>query len=340
MKKSTFNTIKKVVPKRGIIPAIDKAVLVDASGITATDLETWFQIALPDGWKVTGAGVVSLDILQNTAGAKSVQIDFETRAGVFTIDGRTFRSSVEPEYDFPEIPDTLNMLSDGVLIAKDVAGVLDFLDKNDLRPAMQGAYIGADIVGTNGHILRYIKSNYAGAPFILTRAGVELVKASLKDVETWKVKQDRYNVCLYAGAVQIIARKIDETYPNYSAVIPKDNAGLITLDKKQFQSTLKSLESVVNKNTKQVELKVIDAGAIEITGRDVDMNTESSQEIRANVSGIESAFRIGFNSKYLQTICTNIAGDSISMQLSQPNRAGVINDEILIMPVQLNDCEI
>jgi DNA polymerase-3 subunit beta len=334
MKKSTFNTIKKV-SKKSFLPAINKTVLVDASGITATDLETWFQIALPDGWKVTGAGVVSLDILQNTAGAKSVQIDFETWAGVFNIDGRTFRSSVEPGYEFPLRPDTLNMFPDGSLIGKDVAGVLDFLSKDDLRPAMQGAYIGADVVGTNGHILRYIKSNYAGAPFILTRAGVELVKLSLKDVETWKVKQDRYNVCLYANGVRIIARKIQETYPAYKTVIPADNAGLIRLDKKQFNSALKSLDSVLNKTTKQVELKAIDAGAVEISGRDIDRQTERSQEIRANVSGLTSAFRIGFNSKYLQTICSNIAGDSISMQLSTPNRAGVINDEILIMPVML-----
>jgi DNA polymerase-3 subunit beta len=334
MKKSTLNTIKKV-SKKHTLNIINKTVLIDASGITATDLETWFQIALPDGWKVTGAGVVDLDILQNTAGAKSVEIDFETRAGLYTIDGRKFLRFVEPGYEFPLRPDTLNMLPDGSLIGKDVAGVLDFLGKDDLRPAMQGAYIGADIVGTNGHILRHIKSDYTGAPFILTRAGVELVKSSLKDVETWKVKQDRYNVCLYANGVRIIARKIQETYPAYKSVIPADNAGLIRLDKKQFNSALKSLDSVLNKNTKQVELKAIDAGAVEISGRDIDRQTESSQEIRANVSGLESAFRIGFNSKYLQTICSNIAGDSISMQLSQPNRAGVINDEILIMPVML-----
>jgi len=334
MKKSTFNTIKKV-SKKHTLNIINKTVLIDNTGITATDFETWFQIALQDGWTVTGAGVVDLGLLQATAGAKSVKIDFETWAGVFTIDGRKFLRFVEPAYDFPEIPDTLNMLSDGQLSANDLAGVLDFLSKDDLRPAMQGAYIGADIVGTNGHILRYIKSNYAGAPFILTRAGVELVKASLKDVKTWKVKQDRYNVCLYANGVRIIARKIQETYPAYKSVIPRDNAGLITLDRNELQSTLKSLDSVVNKNTKQVELKAIDAGAVEITGRDVDMNTESIQKINANVSGLESAFRIGFNSKYLQTICSNIAGDSISMQVSQPNRAGVINDEILIMPVML-----
>jgi len=336
MKKITFNTIKKV-SKKHTLNIINKTVLIDATGITATDLETWFQIALPDGWKVTGAGVVDLGLLQATAGAKSVEINFETWAGVYTIDGRKFLRFVEPAYDFPEIPDTLNMLSDGQLSANDVAGVLDFLGKDDLRPAIQGAYIGADIVGTNGHILRHIKSNYAGAPFILTRAGVELVKSSLKDVETWKVKQDKYNVCLYANGVRIIARKIDETYPAYKTVIPRNNPGLITLDRNELQITLKSLDSVINKNTKQVELKVIDAGAVEISGRDIDRQTESSQEIRANVSGLESAFRIGFNSKYLQTICSNIAGDSINMQVSQPNRAGVINDEILIMPVMIKE---
>jgi DNA polymerase-3 subunit beta len=337
MKKSTFNTIKKLSKKSSIV-AIDKTVLIDASGITATDLETWYQIALPDGWKVTGAGVVSLEILQATAGAKSVQIDFETWAGVFNIDGRTFRSSVEPAYDFPKPPDTLNMLIDGRIFSKDVAGVLDFLGKDELRPAMLGAYIGADIVGTNAHILRYIKSDYEGAPFILTRAGVELVKSCLKDVETWTVKQDKYNVCLTSkGGGRIIARKIAETYPPYKTVIPQNNEGLITLDKNELQRTLKSLESVVNKNTNQIELKTIDAGGVTVKGFDIDRQTESTQELRAGVEGLPSAFRIGFNSKYLQTVCSNIAGDSFNMQLSQPNRAGVVNDEILIMPVMLSE---
>jgi DNA polymerase-3 subunit beta len=334
MKKTIFNTIKKV-SKKSVLPAIDKAVLIDSTGVTATDLETWFQIALPDGWTVTGAGVVSLEILQATAGAKSVKIDFETLAGLFTIDGRAFRSSVIDANDFPSAPETINMLSDGRLIAKNIAGVLDFLGKDDLRPAMLGAYIGADIVGTNGHILRYIPTDYEGAPFILQRAGVEIVKATLSEVETWTVKQDREHVCLYASGFQIIARKIDETYPNYKAVIPKDNPGTITLDKKQFQSTLKSLDTVVNKNTNQIELQTIDISGVTVKGVDIDRQTESTQELRANVEGLASAFKIGFSSKLLQTVCSNIAGDSFNMQLSAPNRAGVVNDEMLIMPIML-----
>jgi DNA polymerase-3 subunit beta len=336
MKKTTFSTIKKL-SKKSVLPAIDKAVLISETGITVTDLETWFQIALPDGWTVTGAGVVSLEILQATAGAKSVKIDFETWAGLFTIDGRAFRTSVIDANDFPSAPDTINMLSDGRLISKNIAGVLDFLSKDDLRPALSGAYVGADIVGTNGHILRYISTDYEGAPFILRRAGVEIVKASLSEVETWTIKQDREHVCLYASGLQIISRKITETYPNYKAVIPKDNSGTITLDKKQFQSTLKSLDTVVNKTTNQIELQTIDTGGVTVKGVDIDRQTESSQEISAGVKGLASAFRIGFNSKYLQTICSNIAGDTVSMELSAPNRAGVVNNEMLIMPIMLSE---
>jgi DNA polymerase-3 subunit beta len=336
MKTTTFNAIKKI-SKKSSNTAIDKAVLIDSNGITATDLETWLQIALPDGWTVTGSGVVSLDILQATAGAKSVKIDFENWSGLFTIDGRTFRSSVINAANFPTAPETINMLSDGRLIAKNIAGVLDFLSKDDLRPAMTGAYVGADIVGTNGHILRYIPTDYEGAPFILTRAGVELVKASLSEVQTWTVKQNKEYVCLYAGGLQIISRKIIETYPNYKAVIPQDNNGLITLDKKQFQSTLKSLDTVVNKFTTQVELTTINAVSVSVSGKDTDRQTESAQELSAGVEGLASAFRIGFNSKYLQTICSNIAGDSFNMQLSTPTRAGVVNNEILIMPVMLSE---
>ena len=336
MKKTTFNTIKKLSKKHNL-SVIDKTALIDSTGITATDLKTWFQIALPDGWEVTGAGVVSLEILQNTVGAKSVKMEFQTWAGLFTIDGRTFNTRVIDADEFPSAPETKNMLSDGRLISKNIAGVLDFLGKDELRPAMLGAYVGADIVGTNGHILRYIKTDYEGAPFILRRAGVEIVKASLSEVETWTVKQDREHVCLYAGGLQIISRKIDETYPNYRAVIPKDNPGTITLDKKQFQSTLKSLDTVVNKFTTQVELTTLNAVSVSLSGEDIDRNTESAQELSANVEGLASAFKIGFSSKLLQTVCSNIAGDTVSMELSAPNRAGVVNNEFLIMPIMIRE---
>jgi DNA polymerase-3 subunit beta len=336
MKTTTFNAIKKV-SRKNAISAIDKAVLITETSIIATDLQNWLKVTLTANWSVNGSGVITLDLLKNTVNAKSVKIDFNDLFAIITVDGRTFKTSFQSASDFPESPNSFNMITDGQLIAKDIAGVLDFIGKDDLRPAMLGAYIGADICGTNGHILRYIKSDYGGKPFILPKIGVELVKANLKDVEKWSIKQDDEYACLYANGIEITSRKIDETYPNYKSVIPQDNPGLITFDKNELQKTLKTLDGVINKHTNLIEFNTVNNSGVTLKVNDIDLGTESEQELSADVSGFETAFRIGFNSKLLQTVCSNIASDLLSMELSTPTRAGVVNNEILIMPVKLWD---
>ena len=81
-----------------------------------------------------------------------------------------------------------------------------------------------------------------------------------------------------------------------------------------------------------------------ITAEDLDYSNKAEENINGNFTG--EAMEIGFNSKFLREILENMDCETVSLEMSQPNRAALVlpgeqfdpNEELLmlIMPVMLN----
>ncbi|TYA64155.1 DNA polymerase III subunit beta, partial [Seonamhaeicola marinus] len=66
----------------------------------------------------------------------------------------------------------------------------------------------------------------------------------------------------------LICRLIDGKYPNYEAVIPKENPNKLTIDRNQFLNSVKRVSIFSNKTTHQIRLKI--AGAeLNISAEDI-----------------------------------------------------------------------
>jgi DNA polymerase-3 subunit beta len=339
----TYNTLKKITGQRHSLPIIQNMVHVDWMGLTATNLDTYVHVERPTSWQVDGAGAISLDVVKSLIGASSVSIAFRGEACSICVDGRIINTTCRDSRDFPSTPENDGLTTSGKIIGQDIAGVLDFLSKDDLRPAMMGAYIGEHIVGTNGHIMRYRRSGFEGVPFILRREAVEAIKVQASTdkkckgpAQFWHVEQGREYVALYRNDITILSRKIAETYPNYLSVIPQDNDKIMTVNIKELQGTIKNMASSYNPKTKQVVLEVDGAGKVAMSASDIDMGTSVSQALNTETSGFPSGFRIGYNAGYLDKISSNVYSDVMTFQISDPNRAAIINNEVLLMPVMLN----
>jgi len=81
-----------------------------------------------------------------------------------------------------------------------------------------------------------------------------------------------------------------------------------------------------------------------ISAEDLDFSNEANERLSCEHEGED--IEIGFNAKFLLEMLTNIQSKEITMQLSAPNRAGLIlpndSDEeedilMLVMPVMLNN---
>ena len=77
----------------------------------------------------------------------------------------------------------------------------------------------------------------------------------------------------------------------------------------------------------------------------MDFNNKAEETLECNYNGDDIA--IGFNSRFIVEMLNNLSSDLVKIELSSPNRAGLIspvhqsneNEEIitmLVMPIMLN----
>ncbi len=142
---------------------------------------------------------------------------------------------------------------------------------------------------------------------------------------------------------ELICRLIDGKYPNYEAVIPKENPNKLTIPRTQLLSSVRRVSIFSNKTTHQIRLKI--AGAeLNISAEDIDYSNKAEERLTCSYQGDD--MQIGFNSRFLTEMLNNLTSDDVALEMSLPNRAGILTpadglDEgetvtMLVMPVMLN----
>ena len=72
----------------------------------------------------------------------------------------------------------------------------------------------------------------------------------------------------------MVCRLIDGKYPNYEAVIPKENPNKLTVDRASFLNSVKRVSIFSSKTTHQIRLKM--AGTeLNISAEDLDYRKQS-----------------------------------------------------------------
>ena len=82
-----------------------------------------------------------------------------------------------------------------------------------------------------------------------------LGQSRLKRSGNVKIEYNNTNAFFSFENTNLICRLIDGKYPNYEAVIPKENPNKLTVDRVSFLSCTKRVSIFSNKTTHQVRLK-------------------------------------------------------------------------------------
>jgi DNA polymerase-3 subunit beta len=142
---------------------------------------------------------------------------------------------------------------------------------------------------------------------------------------------------------EMVCRLIDGKYPNYEAVIPKENPNKLNIERSQFLNSVRRVSIFSNKTTHQIRLKI--AGAeLNISAEDIDYSNKAEERLTCDYQGDD--MQIGFNSRFLTEMLNNLTSDEVSLKMSMPNRAGILTPTdglddgelitMLVMPVMLN----
>lgn len=329
--------------------------------ISATDLQTSMTTSLPVESKEDGKVAVPSKILLETLKTLPDQpVAFSVDAQTFAIeisagDGK-YKLSGENGEDFPKIPAVENASSvrmPASVLAEAINKTIFAVSNDDLRPAMTGVFCqlspqNITFVATDAHkLVRYRRNDTksdAAASFILPKKALTLLKASLgTDDSALSLEYNSTSAFFRFGNINLICRLIDERYPDYEAVIPQNNPNKLTLDRSLFLNSLRRVVIFANKTTHQVRLK-INGSELNISSEDVDFSNEAHERLSCQYEGED--MEIGFNAKFLIEMLGNLEGDEVTLEMSTPNRAGLLipqtnNDNenvlMLVMPVMLNN---
>ena len=143
--------------------------------------------------------------------------------------------------------------------------------------------------------------------------------------------------------MRLVCRLIDERYPDYENVIPVSNPNKLIISRQELLNSVKRISIYSNKTTHQVRLRLI-GSELTVSAEDLDFSNEANEKLACQYDGED--MEIGFNAKFLQEMLSNIDSEEITLELSTPNRAGLLmpttpddheNILMLVMPVMLNN---
>ncbi len=364
-----LQTISGVLSSNTTLPILENFLFELKEGklvVTASDLETTMTVNIPLDNETLGdaeEGTIAIPAKKLLESLKT----FPDIPLVFSIDTKTYGieiSAGEGKYklsgqngeEFPQIPileDATVVEINSDVIATAIAKTLFASGNDELRPVMLGVFCeltpdDITFVATDAHKLaRYRRTDVKAensASFILPKKPLNQLKNTLsnKDIPV-KIEYNQRNAFFSFENIELVCRLIDGKYPNYEAVIPKENPNKLIIDRISFLNAIRRVAIFANQSTHQVRLK-ISGQELYISAEDIDYSNEARERLACSYDG--EAMEIGFNSKFLQEMLSNIDSEMITIEMSQPNRAGILvpvdnenkSEEILmlVMPVMLN----
>lgn len=330
--------------------------------ITTSDLDVTMSVTLqPD--MVEGTGEVTiparllLEIMKNFPDVPiTISVDNNLAVELIAGEGR-YKLAGHKSDEFPQLPvmtETSTWEIPADVLAKGFEKTVFATGMDEIRPIMSGVLMEMTenyltFVATDAHkLVRYrrmdVKSEVA-ASFIMPKKPINQLKnilATLAD-EPVRIEFNKTNASFVFGDYVLVCRLIEGRYPNYEAVIPKNNPNQLTIDRQTFLAAIRRVAVFSSKATHQVRFRIT-GQEIMLTAEDIDFYNEAKERLMCSYTGDD--MEIGFNSRFFQEMLGNFDSEEVKLEMSAPNRAGILtpvgneNESedllMLLMPVMLN----
>ena len=356
--------ISGVINASNTLPILDDFLFEVQSNtlkITASDLETTVMTTLEvqskEEIEIAIPARLLLDILKSfpdhpltfTVEKENQSIEISSDYGKYKLTGHD--ADEFPKVPEVESPSTLKM--DGGVLAGAIGKTIFATGNDELRPVMSGVYFqlegdGTTFVSTDAHkLVKYHRSDAkasAASSFIMPKKPLNLLRNLLgSSSDDVNIEFNETNARFIFGETTLVCRLIDGKYPNYEAVIPKENPNKLTIDRVTFLNSVKRVAIFSSKTTHQVRLKIT-GSELHLSAEDLDFANEANERLTCQYDGED--IEIGFNAFFLVEMLSNLSSDQVNLELSEPNRAGILTPAetddseeqvlMLVMPVMLN----
>lgn len=356
-----LNVLKRVIVTSSPMPILSCflfRVIEKKLTVVASDLDITLEIQLEAQCSEDGAFAVSSDIFMEMIKAlpdQAVTLKvIETQLEIESLSGN-YNMAIDSASEFPNAPkfeETSTTSIAAHVLNKAFSKTMFATGTDDLRVSLTGVCLDFKkdsliFVATDANkLVKYVRNDMKSEnemQLIIPKKPIQVLMSALtgKDSEV-TIGFNGTNVSFVFEETLMMCRLIDAKYPNYEQVIPKENPNTLEITRSELLGSLKRISIFANRMTHQV---IIDkkGNMLTILSEDKDYNSKGKESLTCMGDGED--LKIGFNARYLSEMLSNLTSDKVKIEMSAPNRAGIITpvgsddaDEsimMLVMPVMI-----
>ncbi len=256
--------------------------------------------------------------------------------------------------DFPEVADESDIdffkVERGVL--KEMLRKTFFaISTDEMRANLNGVYLELEekrigMVSTDGHRIAIVnfeletevsEDQKIGGIIIPRKGGNEIRRLVEDGREEAEIGVRNGKFVLKMDNILLRVSLIEENYPDYKRVIPKDTGIEICVDKNQIMHSLRRMDVMSSERYSGVKIEV-DENKMVLNSTNPDVG-EANDEI--DISYVGRKLEVGYNVKYLIDAIDVIDESTISFEMRDNEGAGVMKSAgtdrymCIIMPIKL-----
>ena len=182
------------------------------------------------------------------------------------------------------------------------------------------------MVATDGHRLAHIERSgekFEGVSgemktLIPKKAMDELRSLLDSDVETVDFAKDESTLFFRVGPRLLTSRQLTGQFPNYEAVLPRDNSKSVTVHGEDLGAAIARVAQFADERSRAVRLR-LEKGELKLSASSTETG-ESEDSIEVAYTGDPMA--IGFNAQYLIDFIKAVGAGEVKLELKDPQSAG------------------
>jgi DNA polymerase-3 subunit beta len=335
-----------VVERKTTIPILSN-FLFEAAGdrlsLTATDLDLSLRTGCPAKVKKEGACTIPARRLFDYVKLLpegEITIKLLENHWVNIRSGRSNTKMVGmARSNFPSLPafptGTSYKLPSQVL-HRMIAKTIFAISNEESRYTLNGALLvlkpeSMTMVATDGHRLAHIEN---GTPrFQLSgELRIRVPKKAMGELnsllndyngEFVEFAKDESTLFFRLGDRLLTSRQLTGQFPNYEAVLPRDNNKTVTVGTEAISAAVQRVAQFADERSGAIRLK-LDKGEIKVSSSSSDAG-ESEDSIETSYQG--EALTIGFNSQYLLDFFKAAGSGEVRFELKDPQSAGQLRPD-------------
>jgi DNA polymerase-3 subunit beta len=336
-----LQVLQGIVEKRNTMPILANILMNVEPGdieMTGTDLEVGMRTHLGAEIARTGAITVNgkkiFEIVKSLPEGQAVEVELKEETIEIRSGESEFKILCLAKEDYPQVP-AGRFEKGNSLPLPDVKDMIDrvfYAITQEQRYYLNGALLSLktrqiELVSTDGHRLSYTKKAEDGLK-LDKDLSVIVAKKTLSEIrkfegETIDFDLDENNLFFRVGPRTLISRVIESKFPNYQAVIPKDNPGRLTIAREELAGAIRRVALLSAERSKGIKF-TIDKNRLRLFSSNPEIG-EARDRLTVEYKGQD--LEIGFNAQYLTDFLTAIGSEKVVFEVKDENSAVLLRPE-------------